>query len=98
MALSKRPEERVGERVLAEVGESLVLDLEGRVVGCMCVRTNLRLRARPRHTGLGDGLLRVSLLDGGLVGTSVDEAVVDDLDGGVVGGQERDLVGNGRSV
>ena len=98
LVLQTYPVERVGKSVLAEVGESLVLDLEGRVVGCMCVRTNLRLRARPRHTGLGDGLLRVSLLDGGLVGTSVDEAVVDDLDGGVVGGQERDLVGNGGGV
>ena len=98
MVLQTYPVERVGKSVLAEVGESLILDLEGRVVGYIRVRTNLRLRARPRHTGLGDGLLRVSLLNSGLVGTSVDEAVVDDLDGGVVGGQERDLVGDGGGV
>lgn len=98
LMLQTYPVERVGKSVLAEVGESLILDLEGRVVGCICVRTYLRLRARPRHTGLGDGLLRVSVLNGGLVGTSVDETVVDDLDGGVVGGQERDLVGNGGGV
>jgi hypothetical protein len=29
------PEERVGERVLAEVGENLILDLEGGEVGCI---------------------------------------------------------------
>jgi hypothetical protein len=28
VALSKRPEERIGERVLAEVGKDLILDLE----------------------------------------------------------------------
>jgi hypothetical protein len=50
------------------------------------------------RTGLGDGLLGVSLLDGGLVRTSVDEAVVDDPDGGVVGREKRDLVGDGGGV
>lgn len=33
MALSQRPEERVGKSVLAEVGEHLVLNLERREVG-----------------------------------------------------------------
>lgn len=55
-------------------------------------------RAAISRTGLGDGLLRVSLLGDSLIRTSVDEAVVDDLDGGVVGGEERDLVGDGGGV
>ena len=33
VTLSQRPEERVGESVLAEVGENLILDLESREVG-----------------------------------------------------------------
>jgi len=54
--------------------------------------------SRLPHTGLGNSLLGVGLLDGSLVGTSVDEAVVDDADGGVVGGQKRDLVGDGGGI
>ena len=50
------------------------------------------------HTGLGDSLLGVSLLDGSLVGTGVDEAVVDNLDRGVVGGEHGDLVGDGGGI
>lgn len=58
----------------------------------------MRLANRLQHTGLGDSLLRVSLLDSSLVGSSVDEAVVDDLDGSVVGGEHGDLVGNSRGI
>lgn len=49
-------------------------------------------------TRLGDGLLGESLNDGGFVALSVDEAVVDNLDGGVLGGEHGDAVGNGGSV
>lgn len=49
-------------------------------------------------TRLLDSLLRESLNRDSLVALSVEELVVDDLDGGVVGGQGRDLVGDGGSV
>lgn len=49
-------------------------------------------------TGVGDGLLGVGLDGNGLVALSVDEVVVDDLDAGVVGGQQSDLVGNGLGI
>lgn len=49
-------------------------------------------------TRLSNGLLGVSLLYDSLVATRVDELVVDDLDGGVVGGEEGDLVGDAERV
>lgn len=50
------------------------------------------------RTGLSDSLLRVGLNDGSLVGLSVDELVVDDLNTAVVGRQQSDLVGNSLSI
>jgi hypothetical protein len=49
-------------------------------------------------TRVGDGLLGEGLLNGRLVATSVDELVVDNLDGDVVGGKHGDLVGDARCV
>ncbi len=79
--LGQGPVEGVGEGVLAQVGEELLVDLEGGEVG-----------------GVGDGLLRKGLDDGGLVAGGVDELVVDDLDVGVVALELQDLVGDGLGV
>merc|ERR1712000_138124 len=49
-------------------------------------------------TGLGDSLLRKCLKEGSLVALGVDELVVEDLDVGVLGGEKRDLVGDGLGV
>jgi hypothetical protein len=51
-----------------------------------------------RLTRVGNGLLGVGLLDNRLVATSVDELVVNDLDGDVLGGQHGDLVGDAQRV
>lgn len=51
-----------------------------------------------RLTGLGDGLLGVSLNGGSLVALGVDEGVVDDANAGVVLGEESNLVGNGLGI
>jgi hypothetical protein len=91
------PEERVGERVLAEVGENLILDLEGGEVGCIKSDWYPTICLSPR-TRLGDSLLGVGLLDGSLVASGVDELVVHDLDGGVVGREGGNLVGNGSGI
>jgi hypothetical protein len=97
VALGKRPEERVGERVLAQVGEHLILDLKRGVLSC-CVLEHGTSTLSFRLTRVDNSLLGESLLDSGLVATSVDELVVDDLDGDVLGVQHRDLVGNAGSV
>lgn len=49
-------------------------------------------------TRVGDGLLGVGLNRDGLVALSIDEVVMHDLDTGVFGGQQGDLVGNGLSI
>lgn len=49
-------------------------------------------------TRLSDGILGKCLNDGGLVGRGVDEAVVQDLDIGVLLGQQNDLVGDGGGI
>ena len=42
VTLSQCPEERVGESVLAEVGEDLILNLESRELGCESLDMNSR--------------------------------------------------------
>lgn len=49
-------------------------------------------------TGLGNGLLGIGVDSGGLVALRVQELVVDDLDGAVVGGKQSNLIGNGLSI
>jgi hypothetical protein len=96
------PEQAVGQRVFTEVDKSLVVNLEGRDVGC--ARKFSILDFDEEHdgkkilTGLGDGLLGVGLNGGRLVALGVEPLVVDDLDAGVVGRQQSDLVGNGLSI
>lgn len=93
MALGKRPVERVGERVLAEVRENLILDLESGELGCKMSEA-AHVTSYVSLTRVSNSLLRESLLNHGLVATGVDELVVYDLDRDVVGGQQRDLVGD----
>lgn len=49
-------------------------------------------------TGVSDGFLGVGINSGGLVALRVQELVVDDLDGAVVGRKEGNLIGNGLSI
>lgn len=103
MTLSQSPVEGVGKAVLAEVAESVVLNLEGRDVGYLIVSLLFYIiknvgQEQAQHTGLGNGLLGKCLNEGGLVGGGVDELVVQDLDLGVLGGQVNDLVGDGLSI
>lgn len=100
MTLSHSPEKVVGKSVLAEAGQSFVINLESRDVGFIEQSADDPDIAdgRESHTGLGDGLLGVGLNSGGLVALSVDEAVVDDADAAVVLGKQRDLVGNGLGI
>lgn len=97
MTLSKRPEERVGESVLAEVRKDLILNFESGELSCFVLEL-VSSRLGQSRTGVGNSLLREGLLDGNLVATSVDELVVDNLDGSVVGGQKGDLIGDGEGV
>ncbi|KAJ8611823.1 hypothetical protein MRB53_037736 [Persea americana] len=85
VTLGKRPVERVGEGVFAEVGQDGVVDF-GEI------------------TRLANSLLRVGFDNRGLVALRVDEAVVQDLDAGIITGQLSDLVddvlhiGKGRHI
>lgn len=49
-------------------------------------------------TRLSDSLLRVGLNGDGLVALGIDEGVVHNLDAGVLGGQQRNLIGNGLGI
>lgn len=83
-----------------QVAQELLIGLERRNVGCIELASDQQLSDKPRkkHTGLENGLLGKCLNKSRLVGSGVDEAVVQDLDVGVLSGQHGDLVGDGLSI
>lgn len=81
VALSQSPVERVGKGIFPQVGEKLLVNLEGREVG-----------------GVGDSLLGEGLNDGRLVGSGIDELVVNDLNVRVVSGKLDNLIGDGLGI
>jgi hypothetical protein len=60
VALGKRPEERVGERILAEIGKHLILDLESGELSCFVLEGGISCPSC-RLTRVGNGLLGESL-------------------------------------
>lgn len=77
MTFSKSPEESVGQGVLSEVAEHLIVNLESGEVGYIPVSPSSQI-LHNLHTGVDDGLFGVSLNRGSLVTGGIDELVVDD--------------------
>lgn len=98
VAFGKSPVQRVGERVLLQVAEYLLFNLESGVVcylQSVCAQWPL---VRIIRTRCSNGFRGEGLDNGWLVAGGVDELVVHDLDRLVLGWQERNLVCNSLSV
>lgn len=103
VALGQTPVDGVGKRVFPEVRQELLVNLEsGEVFYAImsAVRYPRREFCSPseKRTRSLDSLLGKGIDLGSLVALGVDEFVVDDLDLGVLVGQQDDLISDGLGV
>ena len=84
VSFSECPEESVGQSIFAEVCKDFVINFESSKVGCGWMSDRMLYYCSEKLTRSSNCLLRESLDRGSFVTGSVDELVVDDLDGTIV--------------